>query len=94
VSRSYNYRQHQRYVHGRRRIKEDRAQHGSDHACPCFAEEAERGQGRVFAQFADNPKLCSGPCCGNPRRHFDDQTIQELRFIGGKKKSHYWMGAR
>lgn len=24
-------------------------------------------------------KLCSGPCCGNPRKHFGEKTLQERR---------------
>ena len=24
--------------------------------------------------------LCSGPCCGNPRRHFGERTVQERKF--------------
>lgn len=28
---------------------------------------------------ADNRALCSGPCCGNPRKWFDELTIQEKR---------------
>lgn len=23
--------------------------------------------------------FCSGPCCGNPRRHFGEKTIQEKK---------------
>ena len=28
---------------------------------------------------AHTPHPCSGPCCGNPRRHFGHMTMQERR---------------
>jgi hypothetical protein len=31
---------------------------------------------------ADNLTLCSGPCCGNPRKWFKEKTRQELREDG------------
>lgn len=37
-----------------------------------------RGTVRVEL-IADNPTVCSGPCCGNPRRWFGELTIQERR---------------
>ena len=33
------------------------------------------------ALFANNLVTCSGPCCGNPRRHFGHRTLQEQRFF-------------
>jgi hypothetical protein len=70
-------RQRARYVKGIRRIREDRAEHGSDHSCPCF-----RPDGRTFDRFADTPAICSGPCCGNPRRWWGTPSIQEQRLAG------------
>jgi hypothetical protein len=28
--------------------------------------------------FAKTRKPCSGPCCGNPRKHFGKKTVREL----------------
>lgn len=74
MNRSYPERKHNRYVKGMRRIKEDRAQHGNDHRCPCFAAN---GRGKVFSDFADNPQMCSS-CCGNLRK-WEGDTRQERR---------------
>lgn len=30
-------------------------------------------------RYADNMTVCSGPCCGNPRRWFGEPTMQERR---------------
>lgn len=30
-------------------------------------------------KLADHIKVCSGPCCGNPRRWFGELTMQERR---------------
>jgi len=27
----------------------------------------------------NTPAVCSGPCCGNPRKHFGQRTVQERR---------------
>ncbi len=32
-----------------------------------------------FCIRINTPVLCSGPCCGNPRRHFGELTIQEKK---------------
>lgn len=42
---------------------------------PSSAAWAERN----VLQAAQHGKLCSCPMCGNPRRHFGDETIQERR---------------
>lgn len=75
-----------RFVKGMRRLKEDRQQHTGTWRtdCPCWAEEAGIGRGRVFARFADTPKQCSCWMCGNPRRYYKAQmgeklTLQERR---------------
>jgi hypothetical protein len=68
-----------RYVKGLRRLRVDRAEHGEDHSCPCFDEDAGRGRGQIFARFADHPTACSGWCCGNPRRWYGERTRQERR---------------
>jgi hypothetical protein len=79
MNRTYNERKHKRFVKGMKRIKEDRAQHGRDHSCPCFSQQASRGKGAEFARFADTPKVCSNStCCGNPRE-VDGPTRQEIR---------------
>lgn len=74
-------RQMIRKTKGLRRLKLDQAEHGKLTDCPCFSTEANRGHGRTFARFADSPTLCSGPCCGNPRRWFGEKTIQERRHL-------------
>ena len=35
-------------------------------------------------QTAETPALCSCPMCGNPRKWFKQQTIQERRMFQGK----------
>lgn len=63
-----------RYVKMMRRLRGDRATHTDDmkkppeDRCPCFLMEEESRNGRTRSWFADTPKLCSGYCCGNPRR--------------------------
>lgn len=32
-----------------------------------------------LGHYARTPTPCSGPCCGNPRRHFGKVTMQERR---------------
>ncbi len=92
-NRDFNFRRHQRYVKGIRRLRDDRAKHGgapkfpdaTDRLdCECLSEEAGRGVGADFARFADTPTRCSNPfCCGNPRQGYGSQverlTIQERR---------------
>ena len=45
-------------------------------------EDAIRGA----RYMADNFCLCSNNCCGNPRRHFGEVTLQEKRFVGWTKR--------
>ena len=56
-----------------RRLKEDRNRHFGDLECACWTDP------KVMARFKEQPKMCSGPCCGNPRRWFGDVTMQEKR---------------
>ena len=35
--------------------------------------------GKRAEKWADNMTLCSGPCCGNPRKWFKEKTIQERK---------------
>jgi hypothetical protein len=74
MNRTRAERRYNRYIKGMRRIREDRAEHGSDLGCSCFDPD-----GKVFARFADHPKQCSSWCCGNPRRHYGAVTRQEQR---------------
>lgn len=69
-------RRHQADTHMRRRLKEDRNQHYRDLTCACWTDP------RAMSRFKEQPKVCSGPCCGNPRRWSkgeDRATIQERR---------------
>lgn len=34
---------------------------------------------RRVGMAAHTPKVCSGPCCGNPRRHFNEIPISEKK---------------
>lgn len=34
---------------------------------------------------AHSPAICSCHMCGNPRKHFKQRTIQELRFLESQK---------
>jgi hypothetical protein len=79
ANRTWNERRWNRFVHATRRMKEDRAQHGNDFLDTKFECECFHPDGRTFSRFADHPKRCSGPCCGNPRRHFGAVTRQERR---------------
>ena len=72
-------RRAKRRAKGLRRLLEDRLQHAVDGNCPCLSDEARSGRGKIFARFADTPKICSSPCCcGNPRRR-GELTMQERR---------------
>jgi len=36
---------------------------------------------KEFAKhMADNMQICSCYCCGNPRKYFDELTVQERRY--------------
>lgn len=35
---------------------------------------------RQLGMLLNTPHLCSGLCCGNPRRWLGERTVQELRF--------------
>jgi hypothetical protein len=35
----------------------------------------------IAAKMADNMKVCSSYCCGNPRKHFNELTVQERRML-------------
>ncbi len=76
MNRTYEDRRRNRHYKAMRRIREDRAQHGSSHDCPCFDTS---GRGIIFDGFADTPTRCSSWCCGNPRRHWGLVTVQEMR---------------
>lgn len=56
--------------HHYQRIKRARAGYWSG-----YAAQAGKPQGMVAA----SPCRCSGPCCGNPRHHFGEATVQERR---------------
>ena len=74
-----------RYVKGMRRLREDRQEHSPtgqetlEEACPCFRPQGTKEFGRIFARFADYPKVCGGICCGNPRRYMGEVTFQEKK---------------
>ena len=42
-----------------------------------------RGNARHIGMLARTRTLCSGPCCGNPRRHTGELSIQERRASAG-----------
>lgn len=73
ANRDWNYRRYKRYIKGIRRIKEDRAQHGTTTlnrkwTCDCFCDEADHGKGATFSRFADYPANCAGLCCSQKAR--------------------------
>ena len=39
------------------------------------------------AQFANHLAICSGPCCGNPRRWSGEKTMQERRHASSDQGS-------
>lgn len=74
--RARGVRRHQAQAHMMRRLKEHLNQHHRDTRCPCATD------GRAMARFKEQPQVCSGLCCGNPRRWLRGNsrfTIQELR---------------
>ena len=94
MKRDKGWRLHKRFAKAMRRIKTDRMEHkpsnglrgqpGFDCACffigDCVGPVEDRAyHGKVFSRFADHPKVCNGPCCGNPRRYFGTPTFQEQR---------------
>ena len=70
--RSRAYRRHQTYRHMWRRLKEDRNQHYNDLSCPCWTDK------KSMAKFKEQPKTCSGICCGNQRQYYG-RSMQERR---------------
>ena len=74
-----------RYVKGMRRLKQDRMEHSPygqqtlEETCPCFGQPGTKEYGRTFSRFADTPAVCSGPCCGNPRKWYGMDTYCEQR---------------
>jgi hypothetical protein len=41
---------------------------------------------RQRGMMARTPKLCSRYCCGNPRRHFGERTVQERRWLAARSE--------
>jgi hypothetical protein len=39
----------------------------------------KRGDVKVNPMLAETPRQCSEACCGNPRRHFHEVTIAEVK---------------
>ena len=74
-----------RQVKGFRRLKEDKQQHRIfgqntlEETCACFTRPGTKEYGRVFARFADTPKVCSFLGCGNPRKWFKEVMQQEKK---------------
>ena len=71
-------------------MKEDRNEHYNDLDCPCNGVGDKRTVGKVFSRFADHPKVCSGPCCGNPRRFLKSKTKTEI--LSKMKHNEYLKG--
>lgn len=67
--RSKAWRRHQKF-----RMRERAKRHLMSWAF--FSREDAIKQVRYMA---DNMKMCSGPCCGNPRKWFGEKTIQERK---------------
>lgn len=42
-----------------------------------------RGLPGNYDLLYDHLCICSGPCCGNPRRWYGEPTMQERRFLAG-----------
>ena len=69
-------RRHEAMAHMMRRLKEDRNQHYRWRECPCLTDR------KAMARFKEQPQVCSGRCCGNPRHHEKGEvrlTMQERR---------------
>jgi len=97
--RNQAFRRHKRLAKAIRRLKEDRAQHGSDRSCPCFFPD-----GRIFARFADYPRDCSCWMCSpehEPTRQelrslaaMDDKYWQTPRYLRLRRRSTHFGGLR
>ena len=75
--RTRAFRRHKASAKMWRRLKEDRNEHYDDLSCLCWTD------GKAMARFKEQPKHCSGWCCGNERHKWGrkDPTIQERRFL-------------
>lgn len=72
--RNRAYRRHKAYSKMWRRLKEDRNQHYSYLACPCWHDK------KAMARFKEQPKLCSCLGCGNQRQYYGP-GMQELKAL-------------
>lgn len=81
-----------RQVKGLRRLTQDKQQHRIfgqqtlEEACACFTQPGSKAYGRVFARFADTPKVCSFGCCGNPRKWLKEVTRQERKMAMSERE--------
>jgi hypothetical protein len=84
AGRNRGWRRRERHIKMMRRLKDDRNTHYNDLDCPCRVDP------RARARFADYPAVCSGICCGNPRRSQGGKkalTVQERRALGLKRRN-------
>lgn len=44
-----------------------------------WSDSKDMDRPEVLGRWADTRKPCSCYACGNPRRHFNEPTVQELR---------------
>jgi len=61
--------------HHQERVKEKRRKQLEQSYSGSYLLDDPRANGR----FAATPKPCSKHCCGNPRRHYHEETFQEQR---------------
>ena len=65
-----------------RRHHRERMENRARKVCRRFWSDAgpnDVGPERFAVRLADNLAVCSGPCCGNPRKHFGSRTRQEKK---------------
>ena len=44
-----------------------------------FPNNSEKDRDKFLGVYRKTKVFCSGPCCGNPRKHFNEKTIQEKK---------------
>lgn len=76
--RAWRRAQRERSIQRVYRWMRDRNWYMYNHATDPDARHQELWQTALIRHSA--PKLCSGWCCGNPRKHFDADKAEEIRF--------------
>lgn len=68
-----------RMTRAKRRYQTQKVHKRRDNLHKRIWSDTRPGEGMRHPASLETPKDCSGPCCGNPRRHFNEVTVQERR---------------